>query len=97
MSDSNHPSGFSPLVKTIRLLVGVALLLLVVQVWLNDPRDRPEVACWVPYKVFRFFGVTVMQIVLPREHVFVLRTSRVTTRFYAGCIDLADGLPAFHD
>ena len=87
--------GFSPLAKTLRLLSGLALLTLVVQVSVNRPEDRPEVVCYPPYLGVRFFGVTLVEIAFPREHVFLIRSSAFTNRVYRKCIDVTSHLPGF--
>lgn len=89
-------SGFTPLAKTIRAVSLGALVLLAVQVWINDAADRAKVLCYPPYLTVRLFGVTLVQIAFPREHVFLIKSSAFTNRFYTKCVDITAGLPGFH-
>lgn len=87
MNDKAQHHHHGGAIKTVGgFLLFIALIVYVLQVYLNKPENRPIVACWVPYQVARLALVEVPKIVLVRDHDIPLANAYRVARFNQGCI-----------
>lgn len=88
-------SGAGPFVRTLRLILFVALLLLGIQIALNPASARAQVACYPAFIGFRFLAVDVPMLVLPKSHDFHLAMLDKSRWVHDQCVVYANYIPGF--
>lgn len=88
-------SPIRPVLRLVGFFAGVMLLVVIAQIVLNPPERRPDVACWPLYLTGKFFSVTLVRVLLPDEHLFVLENLIRCERFHGWCVGKASMIPGF--
>jgi hypothetical protein len=85
-----------PAIRTIKIFLIVSIFLLALQVYLNPPEQRGQVACYAPYKLATLVGVDGFKLVAPREHQAHLDTILFIEKMYYQCADgISKWMPGF--
>lgn len=98
MSDAPRPRNQTALTNFWRSLKALALVLLIVllgQLYLNEPTRRPTILCYPLYKLHGLVWITVVEFFVPRDDMLVITHIQDNEAFYFGCKDYAAKLPYF--
>ena len=96
MAESGR-SGAGPLARTLRMLLIIAVVVLSIQVYLNPPRARAEVACYPLYEAYSAVTVDLFQLLIPKAHAWHLKMVRNSAWMHGRCVAYSKKLPGFHE
>ncbi|MEQ9223812.1 MAG: hypothetical protein RJQ08_11605 [Salinisphaeraceae bacterium] len=94
---ASDSTGVGPVLRTFRLALILAVIVLGAQLYLNKPEDRSIVACWPLYLGYKAIVVDVWQLILPKEHRFHLKGIAHTSWMHDQCLLYTGYLPGFEE
>lgn len=68
-------------------IIGLVLVVTPIQVYLNEPKDRPIVACYNASKLHSFFWILPLKIFTPQDSVTILDHSLDVQDTYRRCVN----------